>query len=92
MKGATHQPKVGQRWSFHFTVTRAGRPVKAGVTYEFVFNGQVVAHREHYAFVGQFTDNIEWPATAVGYPLEFRAAIVSEGATINLDYPVRVSS
>ena len=30
------------------------------------------------------------PAAAVGYPLTFRAVIVSEGATIDLDYPVQV--
>jgi len=92
MHGSTHQPKVGQRWPFQFTVTRGGRPARATVTYEFVFGGQVVARREHYAFEGHFTDEIQWPSTAVGYPLEFRAAIVSEGATVNLDYPVRVVS
>lgn len=90
MHGSTHEPKVAERWFLHLTVIHGGRPAKAGVTYEFVFGGQVVARREHYAFDGHFTDNIEWPSTAVGYPLEFRAAIVSDGATINLDYPVRV--
>lgn len=92
MHGSTHEPKVGEAWPFHFTVTRAGRPATANVTYEFVFAGQVVARREHYAFSGDYTDHIQWPATAVGYQLEFRAAILSDSATINLDYPVRVRS
>ncbi|HME05167.1 MAG TPA: hypothetical protein VKG38_19240 [Solirubrobacteraceae bacterium] len=90
MLGSTHQPKVGQPWPFHLTVTRSGQPARASVTYEYVFAGQVVARRAHYSFDGHFSDDIIWPASAVGYPLSFRAAIVSEAATINLDYPVQV--
>jgi hypothetical protein len=91
MHGSTHEPRVGARWPFQFTVTRDGRPARATVTYEYVFGGQVVARREHYSFTGHFSDEIEWPSSAVGYPLEFRAAIAAEGVTINLDYPVRVA-
>lgn len=90
MHGSTHEPKVGQRWPFSLTVTSAGRPARATVTYEYVFGGQVVARRASHSFDGHFADWIEWPSSAVDYPLEFRAAIASEGATINLDYPVRV--
>jgi hypothetical protein len=50
----------------------------------------VVAHRSHYRFTGSFHDTFEWPASAVGYPLTFRAVIKSDGATLNLDYPVQV--
>lgn len=91
MKGATHAPKVEQPWPLHFTVTRGGRPVRASVSYEYLFGGQVVARRSHYTFDGHFSDVFKWPSTAVGYPLTFRAVIVSEGATINLEYPVQVS-
>ncbi len=91
MKGATHTPKVEQPWPLHFTVTRGGRPVRASVSYEYLFGGQVVARRSHYTFDGHFSDVFKWPSTAVGYPLTFRAVIVSEGATINLEYPVQVS-
>jgi hypothetical protein len=92
LHGSTHEPKVAEHWPLHLTVTRGGRPARATVTYEFVFGGQVVARREHHSFDGRFTDEIKWPSSAVGYPLEFRAAIVSQGATLNLDYPVRVHS
>ncbi len=91
MHGSTHAPKVERAWPLHFTVTRAGRAVKASVSYEYLFGEQVVAHRSHYSFDGRFSDVFKWPAAAVGYPLTFRAVIVSEGATINLDYPVQVS-
>jgi hypothetical protein len=90
LHAGSHHPAVNRAWPLHFTVTRAGAPVKASVSYEYLFGGVVVAHRSHYIFTGHFSDVFQWPATAVGYPLTFRAVIVSGGATINLDYPVQV--
>jgi hypothetical protein len=90
LKAGTHHPKVNRSWPIHFTVTKAGRPAKASVSYEYLFAGQVVAHRSHYTFEGRFSDTFHWPASAVGYPLTFRAVIVSGGARIDLDYPVQV--
>jgi len=87
--GGSH-PKVNQAWPIRFTVSSAGRPARASVSYEYLFGGQVVAHRSHYTFTGRFSDIFRWPSSAVGYPLTFRAVIVSEGTTINLDYPVQV--
>jgi hypothetical protein len=91
MHGSTHRPKVGRHWPLRFTVTRAGHPAKASVSYEYMLDGQVVAHRSHYTFTGHFSDVFVWPSSAVGYPLTFRAVIASGGATVNLDYPVQVS-
>ena len=62
------------------------------MSYEYLFDGQVVARRSHYTFTGHFSDVFMWPSSAVGYPLTFRAVIVSEGATIDLDYPVQVTA
>ncbi len=91
LHASTHTPTVNRPWPLHFTVTHGGALVKATVEYEYMFGGQVVAHRSHYTFTGHFSDVFRWPSTAVGYPLTFRAVIVSKGATINLDYPVRVT-
>ena len=91
MRAGTHKPKVGRSWPVHFRVTRAGAPAKASVGYEFLLAGQVVARRSHYTFTGSFSDIVVWPSQSVGYPLTFRAVIVSEGATIYLDYPVQVT-
>jgi hypothetical protein len=91
MRAGTHHPKVGRPWPIRFTVTAAGHPLKAAVSYEYLFAGQVVAHRSHYTFTGHFSDTFLWPSSAVGYPLTFRATIVAKGATIKLDYPVQVS-
>jgi hypothetical protein len=91
LQADTHAPKVEASWPIHFIVTRGGAPVTASVSYEYLFSGQVVAHRSHYTFKGHFSDVFKWPASAVGYPLTFRAVIASGGVTINLDYPVQVS-
>ena len=90
MHAGTHSPRVGQPWPVRFTVTRGGSGVVASVGYEFLFGGQVVTRRSHYTFRGHFSDIVEWPASAVGYPLTLRTVVRAAGATINLDYPVQV--
>jgi hypothetical protein len=90
MHAGTHHPKVQQPWPIGFIVTRGGRPAGASVSYEYLFAGQVVARRSHYRFTWHFADVFQWPATAVGYPLTFRAVIVAGASTIDLDYPVQV--
>ena len=90
MLGSSHTPRVGG-WPVRFTATRSGRPASATVTYEFLLGAQVVAHRSHYHFTGSFSDELQWPADAVGYPLMLRAVIASGLSVINLDYPVQVS-
>jgi len=92
MHASSHHPTVNRPWPLSFTVTRAGRPALASVSYEYLFAGQVVARRDHYAFTGRFSDVFVWPAAAVGYPLTFRAVIVSAATTIDLDYAVQVGT
>lgn len=85
-----HRPKVDAAWPISFAVTRAGKPAKAEVRYQYLFAGQVVARRSHYRFKGAFRDVFKWPSSAVGYPLTFRAVVTSAGVTLDLDYPVQV--
>ncbi len=87
---AGHHPRVNQSWPLSFSVTAAGAPARASAAYEYLFGGQVVARRSHYTFTGHFSDTFLWPAAAVGYPLTFRAVVVSGKATVNLDYAVQV--
>jgi hypothetical protein len=91
LHAGTPHPKVGRPWPVRFTVTSAAGPVQASVRYEYLYGGQVVAHRSHYTFTGHFSDTFIWPAASVGYPLTFRAVVVSGGTTIHLDYPVQVT-
>jgi hypothetical protein len=90
LRAYTHHPRSGTHWPIRFTVTRAGQPARASVSYEYLLGTQVVARRSHYTFTGHFSDVFTWPAAAVGYPLTFRAVIVSGGMTLDLDYPVQV--
>jgi hypothetical protein len=92
LHAGTHHPRVQRPWPIRFTVSSGGRAARASVSYEYLFGGQVVAHRSHYTFTGHFSDVFKWPSTAVGYPLTFRAVIVSGGRTIDLDYPVQVTA
>ncbi len=93
LRAGTHTPKVNAPWPISFTVTSAGVPAAAAaVSYEYMFGGAVVARRSHYSFKGgHFSDVFRFPASAVGYPLTFRAVVTSGGATVNLDYPVKVA-
>jgi hypothetical protein len=90
MHASTHHPRVNAHWPISFLVTSAGKPGSAKVEYEYLFGGQVVAHRSHYKFRGTFHDIFTWPSSAVGYPLTFRAVIKAGGVTLNLDYAVQV--
>ncbi len=90
LRAGTHHPRVQRPWPIHFTVSSGGRPARATVSYEYLLGSQVVAHRSHYTFTGRFADVFRWPAAAVGYLLTFRAVIVADGATLDLDYPVQV--
>jgi hypothetical protein len=90
MRGSSHTPPVGPLWPDSFTVSSGGQPARATLEYEFLLAGAVVAHRSHYTFTGSFHDTLEWPSLAVGYPLTLRSVIRSDGATLNLDYPVKV--
>lgn len=90
LHAGTHKPRVNANWTISFAVRANGKAAKATVEYEYLFGGAVVARRSHYSFTGSFHDVFNWPSSAVGYPLTFRAAIKSEGATLNLDYPVQV--
>jgi hypothetical protein len=92
MHAGTHHPKVNAPWPIRFSVTQAGAPVAASVSYEYLFAGQVVARRSHYVFKGRFSDVFMWPSSAVGYPLTFRAVIARGAVTINLDYAVQVTT
>jgi hypothetical protein len=91
MHASARRPRVNRPWPVSFAVSQAGKPVAAEVRYEYMFAGQVVAHRSDYHFTGHFHDTFLWPSSALGYPLTFRAVILAGGETLYLDYPVQVT-
>ncbi len=90
MHVGTHHPTVGRQWPLQFTATRSGRSASVTVTYEYLFNGKVVAVRAHHTFTGHYSDALVFPANAVHEPLTFRAVITAGSTTINLDYAIEV--
>jgi hypothetical protein len=90
LHATTHTPRVNANWPISFEVTENGKPAPAKLAYEYLLGSAVVAKRPHKPFVGHVSDTLQWPAAATGYPLVFRAVIVSDGKTLYLDYQVKV--
>jgi hypothetical protein len=94
----THSPKVNAYWPISVNATLSGRPARCGISYQFLFGGQVVSHqiprykngRPHTSFTGHFTDQLTFPARSVGYPLTVRVHVWSGSRAVNLDYTVQV--
>jgi hypothetical protein len=90
MQVTTHNPMANKSWPIQFTVTKGGKSVKASLTYEWLYAGHVV-HREHGpTFTGHLSETFQWPVTAVGQPLTFRAVVAVGKASVNLEYAVKV--
>ncbi|MGZ4332260.1 MAG: hypothetical protein ACXVXL_30210 [Solirubrobacteraceae bacterium] len=77
LTGGNHAPVVNKTWRYSLMVTDAsGRPLSGTVDIEFVFGGVVVGRDRpptHPVTNGRWHDTLEFPATAVGEPLTFRA-------------------
>jgi hypothetical protein len=89
MQVGTHSPTANKPWPLHFTVTKGGKSVKATLTYEWLYAGHVV-HTERHSFTGHFSETFQWPVTAVGAPLTFRAVVGVGSTSVNLNYTVKV--
>lgn len=89
-----HRARVGN-WPITITLTRGGHPIRGHVSYEFLYDGQVVSTQpvryESADFVGVFHDLIQWPARAGGIPLTFRAVVTTAYGVKDLDYEVQVT-
>lgn len=90
MHVGTHHPTVGRQWPLQLTATKSGHAARVIVTYEYLFNGRVVAVRARHTFTGHFSDALVFPATALHEPLTFRAVITAGSSTINLNYAIEV--
>ena len=99
LTAGTHSPKAGAQWPVKVIATLAGRPARAAIVYQFVFGGQVVSSqiprytngRPHTSFTGTFSDSLQFPARAVGFPLTLRMHITAGGRIVNLDYALQVA-
>lgn len=81
--------------------TNDGKPLKAKVLYQFLFQQQVVARctsdpqkkqpcPSGYTFTGTLHDKLEFPSQAAGLPITFRAIVKTRLGTRKLDHAVEV--
>jgi len=92
--GENHAPTVGKPWTYYVTVTDAqGSKLSGTETTQYTFNGVVVGTEKptNVRFTdGVYRDTIEFPAAAVGYPLDVQTVIHVSLGTVTRDWPIVV--
>lgn len=91
--GENHNPVVNQPWRYTVTVTDAqGHKLSGTETTQYTFNGAVVGQEKppNVMFTGVYRDTIEFPAAAVGYPLDVQAVVHTSLGSATVDWPVVV--
>jgi hypothetical protein len=74
-------------------LTGCGGSRKSGGSAKSVAAGKSAGSRREAAGASKAAANVfRWPASAVGYPLTFRAVVTAAGVALDLDYPVEVQS
>jgi hypothetical protein len=91
-----HHPTVGRPWTYTVTVTDArGRKLSGTETTHYTFAGAVVGTEkpENVRFTnGVYHDTIEFPAAAVGHPLELQAVVHTILGSITFVWPLTVKT
>ncbi len=91
--GQNHHPAVNQTWDYSVLATdSSGNALSGTVETEFVFNGTVEGHETpptHPLTNGRLDDNVEFPALAVGIPLEVQVVVHTSAGSVTLDWPVK---
>jgi hypothetical protein len=94
LHAVNHTPIVNKNWPYSVVVTdAAGQALSGTVDVEFVFAGQVVGRDTpptHPLKNGRWSDNLQFPAAAVGEPLTFQVVVHTRQGSITLDWPVTV--
>jgi len=92
--GENHDPTVNQPWTYTVTVTNAqGQKLSGTETTEYTYNGVVVGTEkpENVKFTGGvYHDTVEFPAAAVGHPLDVQAVVHVSLGSVTLDWPIEV--
>ena len=70
----------------------SGRPLRARVHLQVLFNGAPVGEIGVHTVVGVWKETINWPPESAGHPLVFHAEVTAAGSTVKLDYPLTVQA
>lgn len=88
-----HSPKAGKLWNYKVLAADSGNhPLAGTVDSEFVFGGAVVGRESpptHSLKNGRLSDNITFPARAIGVPLTFQVVVHTHLGAVTLDWPVK---
>ena len=94
LTGQNHDPVARKNWSYNVSVADSqGRPLSGTVETDFAFQGTVVGHetpRIHHLKHGGLHDTLQFPAMAVGYPIELQVVVRTPAGSVTLDWPVTV--
>lgn len=94
LRGQTHHPVANKNWTYKVTVSDAqGRPLSGSAETEFAFQGSVVGKETpptHKIKDGRLKDVLQFPPTAVGYPVELQVVVHTHLGSVTLDWPVTV--
>jgi hypothetical protein len=89
LKAPNHHPTAGKKWWITVTA-RHGRSKPGGkVSYRFLFQGQVVAHRPGHKFAhGHYRDWLLFPRAAIGHPITLQVVVQTRWGTDYLNWAV----
>jgi hypothetical protein len=86
----THQPRVG-RWSITVTAMRGRQKLSGTVSYQFLYQGQVVSRQPGHGFRrGVYRDTLLWPKRAVGHTITLRIVVRTRYGTDYLNWWIKV--
>ncbi len=92
--GQNHTPTVNKNWTYSISVTDAkGHKLGGTETTEYAFNGSVVGTEkpENVPFKnGYYHDTIQFPARAIGIPLDVQVVVQTSIGSVTLDWPIKV--
>jgi hypothetical protein len=95
LHGANHTPAAGKAWDYSVHATDAsGKPLSGTVETEFVVPGIGVVGKEtpavHPLKNGVLSDNVTFPAAAVGHPIYLVTVVRTSAGSVALGWSVSV--
>lgn len=87
---SSHTPKVGS-WPVKVTATRGRQKLSGSVSYQFLFQGQVVKKEPGHSFRnGVYHDTLQWPKAAIGHTITLQVVVRTRYGTDDLDWWIKV--
>jgi hypothetical protein len=90
LKAPNHQPIANKKWRITVTATRGRAKLSGSVSYEFLFDGVVEAHRPGHKFKhGVYHDALLFPDEAIGHTLSLHVIVKTRYGTVSLPWWIK---